>query len=45
MTDDAKSKINAIIPFGISGEAEDIANMAAYLAGEESRYSYRSSSK
>ena len=38
MTDDAKSKINAIIPLGCQGEAEDIANMAAYLAGEEGRY-------
>ena len=38
MTDDAKSKINAIIPLGYQGEAEDIANMAAYLAGEEGRY-------
>ncbi len=32
--DDAKSKINAIIPLGYQGEAKDIANMAAYLAGE-----------
>ena len=38
MTDDAKSKINAIIPLGYQGEAEDIANMAAYLSGEEGRY-------
>ena len=38
MTDDAKSKINAIIPLGYQGEAEDIANMVAYLAGEEGRY-------
>ena len=38
MTDDAKSKINAIIPLGYQGEAEDIANMATYLAGEEGRY-------
>ena len=38
MTEDAKSKVNAIIPLGYQGEAKDIANMAAYLAGEEGRY-------
>ena len=38
MTEDAKSKVNAIIPLGYQGEAKDIANMVAYLAGEEGRY-------
>ena len=38
MTDDAKAKINSFIPLGYQGEAIDIANMVAYLAGEEGRY-------
>ena len=38
MTDDAKAKINSFIPLGYQGEVEDIANMVAYLAGEEGRY-------
>ena len=38
MPEDAKAKINSFIPLGYQGEAEDIANMVAYLAGEEGRY-------
>ena len=38
LTDDVKEKIKAGIPLGIIGEPSDVANLTAFLAGEESRY-------
>ena len=38
LTDDVKDKIKAGIPLGTIGEPSDVANLTAFLAGEESRY-------
>lgn len=38
LTDDVKEKIKAGIPLGTIGEPSDVANLTAFLAGEESRY-------
>lgn len=38
MTDNAKAKLKELIPLGHHGEPEDVANMVAFLAGEEGRY-------
>ncbi|MGN0298831.1 MAG: 3-oxoacyl-[acyl-carrier-protein] reductase [Lachnospiraceae bacterium] len=38
LTDKTKEQILTSIPFGQMGQAEDVANMVAFLAGEESRY-------
>ena len=38
LNENAREAILKSIPFGEMGEPEDVANMAAFLAGEESRY-------
>ena len=38
LTDDVKDKIKAGIPLGTIGVPSDVANLTAFLAGEESRY-------
>lgn len=38
LSDKAREAILKNIPFGEMGEPEDVANMAAFLAGDESRY-------
>jgi 3-oxoacyl-[acyl-carrier protein] reductase len=38
LSNTAKEKLTAAIPFGIMGQAEDIAGAVAFLAGDESKY-------
>ena len=38
MTEEARTKMSALIPLGRLGEAEDVANAAVFLAGPESAY-------
>ena len=38
LTDDVKAKLMARIPAGKLGEAQDIANVVAFLASDEAQY-------
>ena len=38
LSDDVKAEITRVIPMGIMGETEDVANLAAFLASDASRY-------
>ena len=38
LTEQVKDKIKAEIPLGKIGEPSDVANMTAFLVGDESRY-------
>lgn len=38
LSDDVKAEITHVIPMGVMGETEDVANLAAFLASDASRY-------
>ena len=38
LSDDVKAEITRVIPMGVMGETEDVANLAAFLASDASRY-------
>ena len=38
LSDDVKADITRAIPMGVMGETEDVANVAAFLASDASRY-------
>ena len=38
LSDDVKAEITRVIPRGVMGETEDVANLAAFLASDASRY-------
>ena len=38
LSDDVKAEITRVIPMGVMGETEDVANFAAFLASDASRY-------
>lgn len=38
LSDDVKDEITRVIPMGVMGETEDVANLAAFLASDASRY-------
>ena len=38
LSDDVKAEITRVIPMGVMGDTEDVANLAAFLASDASRY-------
>ena len=38
LSDDVQAEITRVIPMGVMGETEDVANLAAFLASDASRY-------
>ena len=38
LSDDVKAEITRVIPMGVMGETEDVANLAAFMASDASRY-------
>lgn len=38
LTDEVKAEVKRVIPMGVMGETEDVANLAAFLASDASRY-------
>ena len=38
LSDEVKNEVKRVIPMGIMGETEDVANLAAFLASDASRY-------
>ncbi len=38
LTDEVKDEVKRVIPMGVMGKVEDVANLAAFLASDESGY-------